>query len=278
MAASSSSIRSRVARCIRWLLSIGMLCVSPLEAHDFWVQPDTFRTTPGASTSFTLQVGHGPLRQLSPIPAKRISRFEAIGPDGSAVDLSAGLPGRDPVSFAAAGVYTLVLETDDRAQSHLPAIRFNDYLKAEGLTSALDHRALTHRSESAGSERYSRRAKSIIQVGASTAAQSNVTEPVGLPLEIVPERNPYAEPRLSALPIRVLYKGQPLAGALVKLTNLEQDDVPFETHVTDRAGHAVFTLPATGIWLLNVIWTTPLPDSSEVDFETVFSSLTFGFQ
>jgi len=34
----------------------------------------------------------------------------------------------------------VVLETDDRAQSHLPAIRFNDYLRAEGLTAALEQR------------------------------------------------------------------------------------------------------------------------------------------
>jgi hypothetical protein len=32
-----------------------------------------------------------------------------------------------------------------------------------------------------------------------------------------------------------------------------------------------------GIWLLNVIWTQPLPKSRETDFETLFSSLSFDF-
>jgi hypothetical protein len=29
--------------------------------------------------------------------------------------------------------------------------------------------------------------------------------------------------------------------------------------LTDRAGRATFTMPHDGTWLLNVIWTTPLP-------------------
>jgi uncharacterized GH25 family protein len=121
-------------------------------------------------------------------------------------------------------------------------------------------------------------AKSIVQVGQRGAgSQAQVTKPVGLPLEIVPEQNPYAEPRPATLPVRVIYKGRPLAGALLKLTNLEHDAAPLETHLTDHEGHASFILPKDGSWLLNVIWTRPLQSSSEADFETVFSSLSFGF-
>ena len=98
-----------------------------------------------------------------------------------------------------------------------------------------------------------------------------------LPLEILPEANPYAVPRSATLPVRVIYSGRPLAGALVKLTNLEDDASPFEVHLTDQNGRASFTMPNSGIWLLNVIWTKALPRSEETDFETVFSSLSFGF-
>ena len=84
-------------------------------------------------------------------------------------------------------------------------------------------------------------------------------------------------PRSASLPVRVIYEGQSLAGALVKLTNLEDDASPFEVHLTDRAGRASFTMPSSGTWLLNVIWTKPSPPSDETDFETVFSSLSFGF-
>jgi uncharacterized GH25 family protein len=93
----------------------------------------------------------------------------------------------------------------------------------------------------------------------------------------VPEANPYGVPRSASLPVRVIYAGHPLAGALVKLTDLNNDASPFEVHLTDHDGRANFTMPNAGSWLLNVIWTKVLPGSEETDFDTVFSSLSFGF-
>jgi len=201
------------------------------------------------------------------------------------LDLGERLHPGDPLDdgslvFAEPGIYLVVLETDNRAQSHLPAIRFNDYLKVEGLTPALEERRRLQRMDADGSEIYSRHAKALVRVatGAGDARPSEwVTRPLGLPLEIVPEVDPYAAPRPAALPVRVLYEGRPLPGALVKLTELEHDAEPFETHRTDASGRATFALPSQGTWLLNVIWTRPLPKTEETDFETVFSSLSFGF-
>jgi hypothetical protein len=78
------------------------------------------------------------------------------------------------------------------------------------------------------------------------------------------------------------FLGRPLLYVLpvvfpVKLTDLGHDASPFETHLTDHSGRASFTMPSSGKWLLNVIWTKALPHSEETDFETVFSSLSFGF-
>jgi hypothetical protein len=176
------------------------------------------------------------------------------------------------------GAYILVLQTDDHAQTHLPSIRFNDYLRVEGLIPALEQRARLHRMDADGSERYSRCAKSIVQVGPPDArSQDQVSKPVGLPLEIVPEANPYGVPRSASLPVRVIYAGRPLVGALVKLTNLKDDASVFEVHLTDHNGRASFIMPTSGMWLLNVIWTQALPRTEETDFATVFSSLSFGF-
>jgi uncharacterized GH25 family protein len=262
---------------------MGLCYGSSAAAHDFWLQPNEYWLRPLAVTSLTLQVGHGPFRQRSPIPVSRITRFEAIALDGTAIDLRGNLhlggnTEDGDFRFLNAGAYVLVLETDDRAQSHLPAIRFNDYLKVEGLTPALEQRARTHRMDADGSENYSRQAKSIVQVGPPGAgSQTQVTKPLGLRLEIVPEQSPYTEPPPANLPVRVIYEGRPLAGALVKLTNLEHDGAPLEMHLTDHAGRATFTMPKDGTWLLNVIWTKPLPSSRDTDFETIFSSLSFGF-
>ena len=255
---------------------------SLVAAHDFWLQPNEYWISPDALTTMTLQVGHGPFRQRSPIPARRITRFQAIAPKGTVIDLHEQLRLGEAAEdgdfrFAIPGVYVLVLQTDDGAQTHLPSIRFNDYLKVEGLTPALEQRARLNQMDRDGSERYSRCAKSIVQVGPVGAGpQGQVSKPVGLPLEIVPEANPNGVPRSENLPVRVIYAGHPLSGALVKLTDLNNDASPFEVHLTDHEGRATFTMPNAGSWLLNVIWTKALPRSEETDFETVFSSLSFG--
>jgi uncharacterized GH25 family protein len=265
----------------RLLIGLFGLCwsASIAVAHDFWVQPIDYWINSNATTSFTLQVGHGPFRQRSPIPTRRITRFEALGPADASFDLRGNLRVGEAADdgnfrFENPGTYVLVLQTDDNAQTHLPSIRFNDYLRAEGLTPALEARARMHRTDADGSERYSRCAKSLVQVGSTVGV---VSKPVGLPLEIVPETNPYGAPRPATLPVRVIYMGQPLSGALVKLTNLGNDASPFEVHETDRDGRAVFPMPASGTWLINVIWTKESSASGETDFETVFSSLSFGY-
>jgi uncharacterized GH25 family protein len=266
-----------------YALLVAVWCAPSVAAHDFWVQPSEYWLEPQVVEPITLQVGHGPYRQRSPIPLNRITRFEAITPTGTIVDLRSNLhPGGatedGDFRLRGPGAYVLVLETDARAQSHLPSIRFNDYLEGEGLTPALELRRRTNRMDSDGSENYSRRTKAIVQLGPPGAgSQAQVTRPLGLPLEIVPEESPYTLPRPQTLPVRVMYEGRPLAGALVKLTSLEHDAVPFETHLTDCAGRASFAMPSHGSWLLNVIWTKPLPRARDTDFETVFSSLSFGF-
>ena len=270
----------------RVALLLGLLACSPaslVAAHDFWLQPSEYWVTSDVRTPITLQVGHGTFRQRSPIPARRITRFQAIAANGAVVDLQEqlrlGQAAEDgDFRLSTPGAYVLVLQTDDRAQTHLPSIRFNDYLKVEGLTPALEQRTRLHQMDADGSERYSRCAKSIVQVGPLGAgSQEQVSKPVGLPLEIVPESNPYGAPRAAILPVRVIYAGRPLAGALVKLTDLNNDASPFEVHLTDQSGRASFSMPDSGSWLLNVIWTKALPRSEETDFETVFSSLSFGF-
>jgi uncharacterized GH25 family protein len=255
---------------------------APAVGHDFWVQPLDFWIAPNTSVMTTLQVGHGEFRERWDSDPARVTLFRSLGPGGEVVDhrpvLRAGSMSQDhPIRFGAAGTHVLMLQTN-YAESTLPALRFNDYLKQEGLTPALALRARTRTEDRPGREIYSRRAKALVQVGAATdKPQPWVTRPVGLSLEIVPDVNPYALGAGGRLPVRVVYQGKPLPGATVKLNDLHFDGRPVKSLVTDAAGRAVFVIPRRGAWQLNVLWTKPLIGNPEADFDTTFSSLTFGF-
>jgi uncharacterized GH25 family protein len=269
----------------RWTLAgvgAAALLGAPAAAHDFWIQPARFWLAPGSATPMTLQVGHGPDRQRSALPLRRITRFEAATPAGKTLDLRGGLTlggtaADGALSFPGPGAYVVALESDVGAQTHLPGDRFTAYAKDDGLAPALEARARSGLDGADASERYSREAKAIVQVGTpGQGAQDAVTRPLGLRLEIVPQVSPYAAVRGEALPVQVLYEGRPLANALIKLTDLAHDAAPAAAQRTDAEGRAAFTIPRAGNWLLNVVWTKPLRGEA-VDFETAFSSLSFGF-
>lgn len=256
-----------------------LLMGTPLAAHDFWMQPAWFQVQPGVPLAVTFQVGHGKFRDrwnnndrivmLNDIQrgVRRDLRPELRS--GGSADLT--------TSFATQGLHVLAMQSN-YAMSDLPAIRFNDYARVEGLAVILATRRRTGALNTPGRERYSRRAKSLVQVGRPLPADHALaTRPIGLKLEIVPERNPYALDGTRMLPVHVLYNGRRLPGATVKLTDLGADERPLAVAVTDKAGRARFRVPATGAWLLNVVWAEPVRGDPKVDYDTIFSSLTFGY-
>jgi len=257
-----------------------MLVANPAVAHDFWIQPLRFNAPPGASLPATFQVGHGIDRQRWGLGADRVVMLADFF-NGTRRDRRGDLRSSGSADFVtrfeSPGLHVLGMQST-YSFSDLPAVRFNDYAKEEGLALVLATRRRAGQTGRPGRERYSRRAKALVQVGRSTAAnQAFATRPIGLKLEIVTDRNPYALGPSRSLPVHVLYKGQRLANATVKLRSLEADERPMAVAVTDRSGRATFRVPATGSWLLNVVWGEPVKGDSKVDFDTTFSSLTFGY-
>ncbi len=254
------------------------LIATPAVAHDFWLQPTRFQVAPNAPLEATFLVGHAALRErwrnndrivvLRSVFARR------------ATDLRGGLRNGEAdlvTRFSVPGLHVLGMQSN-YAFSDLPGLRFDDYAKEEGLALIVAARKRSGNAKP-GRERYSRRAKSLIQVGTQTPTnQAQATQPIGLKLEIVPERNPYALDGSRMLPVHVLYNGRRLANATVKLTNLGNDAKPVAVAITDRAGRARFRIPAQGNWLLNVVWGEPVAGNPRFDFDTTFSSLTFGYR
>lgn len=262
--------------------ALALAVAGAASAHDFWIQPARFWIAPGAETSLGILVGHGPARQRWVLRLSRVVALTSVGPGGRRGDLSGALQQGTyapdtRLGFAEAGTYVVAFENTPSINS-LPAARFNDYLRAEGIRPALLWRESNAATGQPGRESYSRRAKALVQVGApGRVPQPQVTHPLGLTLEIIPEINPYQPGAARFLPVRIMYRGHLQPGAFVKLTDLDRDEQPVETHVTDANGRAVFQLPRRGQWQMNVVWTRPVRGAPDVDFETTFSSLTFGF-
>lgn len=261
-------------------LAIGLALAGTASAHDFWLQPQSWQTAPGIPLPFIVEVGHGSFRQQWGADGGHLLTLNDLA-RGGAVDVRPLFkPGGEVPhltrTFRREGLHIVSLVSTNAA-SDLPSIRFNDYIKVEGLAPAIDARTRAGKMNANGRELYSRRAKALVQVGRpSPTDDALATRRIGLTLEIVPLRNPYSLGADHVLPVQILYEGRPLPGALVKLTSLEFDAKPLRMVRSDSSGRASFQVPPVGSWLVNVIWTKPI-SSPDADFLTTFSSLTFGY-
>lgn len=254
--------------------------IQPVFAHDFWLRPETFAPAPADPFEIRMVIGHGTDIQPWRLVPERVVAFRSYGP-GGVTDLQPGInyvrdgkPGHGQAAFDVPGTHILSLES---YHSHidLEAEKFNSYVEKEGITPIQAHREKNGTGGKNGTEIYSRRAKALIQVGETYSPE--VTRPIGHTLEIVPEHNPYDPDAPDALPVRVLYYGKPLEGALIDLSNLDLGGEPVQAVRTDGEGRAVFRIPRAGAWKLNVIWARPLKNHDRADYETVFTSLTLGY-
>jgi uncharacterized GH25 family protein len=249
----------------------------PAAAHDFWIEPDTFEIASDASLSVSARVGHGADQSAWPSLPHRIVGLRSLGPDGlrdHQSGLSAGGTGTFKLPPLSEGVHVVFLESTN-SFSELAAAPFADYVEAEGITPIARHRAATESTEEPGRELYSRRGKTLVKVGATPGSQAHVTSPLGLTLEITPRENPFTHTPGAPFAVSVLYRGRPVEGATLHITQLDQPEISMQAR-TGADGLAQVETLSSGTWLFHTVWAEPADGLlNSADYSTVFSSLTF---
>lgn len=251
----------------------------PASAHDFWIVPSSFRPAVGSPLAFRLRVGEYLKGDPVPRDPSQVERFALLGPgaaggSGGETPIAAP-PGSDPAGFVRvgeAGLYTVVYRSH-RTRIDLPPDKFEEALRREGLEKILDLRKSRGESLKPSTEVFSRCAKALLLVG-SPAAETGFDRPVGMPLELIPEKNPYDLKPGDELPVRLLYQGKPLAGALVIALGLRQTDARIAAR-SGKDGRVRLRLPDAGFWLLKAVQMVPAPPETGVDWESLWASLTF---
>ena len=265
---------------LRAALLMAMATATPALAHDMWVEPESYSVVAGQTSAISLRVGHADDEDAWRAPWERVHSFRSYGPTGVSDQQAAltvppvdGMPNA-VITLKESGTHMVVLESY-HSVSNLEAAKFTGYAKTEGLDNVIALRAQTGKSDAPGVEFYSRRAKALVQVGPT--ATDNVLQPIGQTLEIVPLRNPYSRGGGTALPVRVLFHGRPLAGVQIRLLPLSSKIVEPQKRRTDADGRAQFDVPRRGRWLIMAVYARPVTGNPAADFDTVFASLTFGY-
>jgi uncharacterized GH25 family protein len=263
-------------RCFQQLgavLLLGALASPALQAHNFWIEPTAFTPAPGQRVALRLRVGQE--LQGAPVPrdSSLMKRFVTVGPNGAEAAVP-GVPNTEPAGFTvfqAPGLHTVVYESG-RSAVELEATKFETYLKEEGLEAISARRARQGKTAAPAREVFSRSAKALVAV--ADGSGPGFDRVLGLRLELVAEKNPYALAGGGDLPVRLLYEGKPLAGALVMALQRGRPGAVAAVR-SDSKGRATLKLDRPGLWLIKAVHMIPAPADAGADWESFWASLTF---
>jgi uncharacterized GH25 family protein len=256
----------RLTRSVPVALLLMAAVAGDAFAHYTYVVPQSFRVSAGDTVVVGFHSGDGfpessavlkRLQEPTIHTGRGRLKVDGLKEDGKRLVASVHVP---------ASGHVIVTAVNGAAIEEMKPESFEKYLEEEGLGHIVRARAERGESDKPGKERYTMYAKTIFVVGAPSDAYRTV---VGLPLEIVPEKDPYRLQAGESLPVRVLLRGAPAASLEIKATSA--GGTTRIVGKTDSSGR--LNVPVSrGQWRLHAIH---MDRGSDVDWESVWTTLTF---
>lgn len=255
-----------------------MIAVSPVSAHEFWLEPQDFSIAGGMPIQADIRVGQDFKGDAFPFIPARFTAFKHHDRQGETdvTGTTGDLPALRLIPRAEGLNILTYVSVAER-------IRFQDW---EKFASYLDYEGLDRivvRHDSRGLSRddvrelYTRCAKTLVSVGDEKSDQDRAT---GMRLELVAGANPQALAPGEEMSFTLLWEGEPLNDTQVALFERRADGALASRTLarTDADGQASFTLPASGTYLAASVHMIEAPAERKADWQSYWASLTFAVE
>lgn len=251
-----------------------------LEAHDFWLIPNAFRIASGEQLEVWGQTSSQfPTSDVAVTPERVMEAQILSATDRAHIrDLSVSgtsLRLRHRPDSAGQKVVAVTLHPRSVRES---AEGFRHYLVLEGAPEALERYEREGKMPTDSiTRRYAKYAKTLVEVGSGgPRAFSRVADH---PAEFVPLVDPAFLSVGAILPVRLLYRGQPLAHAHVHAGSVEGpgsgEPERVATLETDAEGVARVSIDRPGLWNVRALHIVPADEGSGADWDTHWVTLVF---
>lgn len=254
------------------LLSLLLGLATRLSAHECWLQPSAFFPEARGKVRLTIQVGmqfKGEPRPFNPSRVAALQHFFAAGREDWTAQVAAALD--FPAAFATAGTHVVAYDSKP-SLIELDAEKFHDYLREEGLDPVIAAREQAGEVNKPGRERYQRCIKSIVQVGGKSDGSYAVV--TGQRLELIPLGDPAAIHPGGTLRLKLLFAGQPLAGAKIRAWHRQGEQLTTLDARSSAGGEIGFTLPLAGEWMISTVHMARVTGDTAADWESHWGNLT----
>ena len=267
-----------------WLLS-ALYWAGAARAHEFWLVPVTTPLTVGSVARVGIKVGEffeGESLQWS-APQTVALRLHTADGNADLLPLLARRGATPELSVPLRQPGTTMVTFDSQPNMiSLPADTFHAYLHDEGIDFIKARRLASGDDKKPGRDRYRRFVKTLMHVQAAAPAEppaapdETFSRVAGQQLEIVPLNDPLALSPGGDLGVKLLFDGQPLAGALVKAWHRKDGQSLIVRTRTAADGIAALTLPHPGAWMVSVVHMVPAVGVKDIDWDSLWANLSFG--
>lgn len=257
------------------VLTLILLFAFGSSAHDTWLLARRTSIPPGTVARFDLTSGMTfPALDYAIKPERvGLARCRLNGKTFEIARSSASKSLALRVRLPDAGTATLWVELNPKSLELTPK-QVEEYLNEINAPDQLRKSWMNAGGKRRWREIYTKHAKTFVTVGEAVADRSWL-EPVGMALEIVPEKNPTTIRAGDDFAVRVLKDGLPLPN--FSLGIVREGNSFSEFQKTDAEGRVTFRLARSGKWLLRGVELRQ-SNKPETEWESDFTTLTIEVQ
>lgn len=260
------------------LIALLLTFISSLSADEFWLNPDKFIYRRTEKVNINFFVGENFEGANWEGNNERIKSLKiyygGVSDDLSPVVTSA--TGDSIEYFMLDEGTNLIAFNSNNAFIEMEPLQFEAYLKADGLTNALEYRKRNNETGCTGREFYQRCAKTLLQVGEIKDKTYGIT--TSLIIDIIPSSNPYQLKNKELFRAKVLYKNEPLVNRLIKVWHRVKNKTSKKELRTDSNGEIAFPVITKGKWMITTVTMERLTDNPVCDWQSYWGSLTWGYE
>lgn len=234
---------------VLWLLVIVGLAGTS-RAGDFWLQPERGVAVLGATVNLrgvSITDATGTSQELQSKDLAQCRAFLAGEPIFLLTEVEAGIESGFSIHVPRAGVATIAMELAPRFHD-VATDQVERYLRALHATDELRDVWAALPGPRRWRERKTQVTKVFIRVGEPSAGDLDWKKPLGLPIEMIAQRDPTMLKPGDEFSVQVLRPDGPLAGCVVEFVSLNEEHE--HVTITNREGVAAAPLQSAGWWRL----------------------------